>query len=288
MKKTLSIVLSLIMLLSAFIGTNTTSYAATNEAAKAAIDNLCSTTGYRPGVDNYNNCKVYADAFCNKIYGCTPSGTSGYTLTNPGNFYMVGQTIGTGVNATTLSNLLSQALPGDVVQMNWDYGTGSGQHTAIIYSADESSFTVLQDGASWSTIQKSTYSYSSSYKRWSGSNLGISLYRYKWYSDLFTGSGTFIPNPVVGDNKNYVSVGESITFWYSGLTECSKAEFYFEKDGKVYYTKDSTSSREFTTYFENEGVYNVYAGGYYNGQWYYSSKITVYVFNQRFTIQVQQ
>lgn len=94
-------------------------------------------------------------------------------------------------------------------------------------------------------------------------------------------SGSYVPSPVVGDNKNYVSVGESIAFWYSGLTECSKAEFYFEKDGEVYYTKDSTSSREFVTYFESEGIYNVYAGGYYNGQWYYSSKITVYVFNPK-------
>ena len=90
-------------------------------------------------------------------------------------------------------------------------------------------------------------------------------------------------NPTISDNKNYVIVGEDITFLYSGLTECSKVEYYFEKGGSVYYTKDSTQSREYSTYFENEGLYQVYVGGYYNGNWYYSSKITVYVFNPSFT-----
>ena len=94
------------------------------------------------------------------------------------------------------------------------------------------------------------------------------------------GSPTSTPTPTVGDNKNYVMVNEEITFWYSGLSECSKAEFYFEDgNGKKYYTKDSTSSRFFDTYFEKEGLYRVYVGGLYNGKWYYSQKITVYVFD---------
>ena len=274
------------MLLSVTTGMTATVLAADNQTARAAVDSICATAGYRPGVDSYGDCYAFAKAFCNKLYGCYPGGISSYNFNNPGNFYMVAQTAGTGVTAATLSNVLSQALPGDVLQMRWQYTsngtTKQSNHTAIVYSSDTSSITVLQDGASWQTIQKTNYAYSSSYFRWSGTGLGISVYRYNNYSGKFGGGssgGSYIPTPVVGDNKNIVSVGEEITFWYSGLTECSKAEFYFEKNGKVYYVKDSTSSREFATYFENEGTYNVYAGGYYNGQWYYSPKITVFVFN---------
>ena len=90
-------------------------------------------------------------------------------------------------------------------------------------------------------------------------------------------------SPAVFDNKNYVNVGESITFWYAGLTECSKAVFCFEKNGKLVNTVDSTASRELVTQFEEEGLYSVYSGGYYNGNWYYSDKITVYVFDPYFS-----
>ena len=84
-------------------------------------------------------------------------------------------------------------------------------------------------------------------------------------------------SPEIHDNKNAVSVGEEITFWYAGLTPCSKVEFCFEKNGTVYYRADSTASRTFTTYFENEGTYSVFVQGYYNGEWYTSRKISVYV-----------
>ena len=116
-KKLLSIVLSICVLFNIISGMDISIYAATNANAKTVVDNICATNGFRPGVDNYNDCYAYASAFCNKMYGTAPGGTSGYTLTRPGNFYLVGQTTGSGVSATSLSNLLSQAMPGDVVQM---------------------------------------------------------------------------------------------------------------------------------------------------------------------------
>ena len=93
------------------------------------------------------------------------------------------------------------------------------------------------------------------------------------------GTPTYTPTPVVGDDKNAVVVGENITFWYSGLTECSKVEFCFEKNGEVYYRADSTSSTTFKTYFEATGTYYIFVRGLYNGEWYNSGKIKVTVLN---------
>ena len=198
-KRVLSVLLVVLMLLtSAPLGGVTDWFsnrasAATNANAKAVVDNICGTVGYRPGVDNYNDCYAYVSAFCKKMYGSAPGGVSGYTLTRPGSFYLVGQAAGTGVTAASLSSVLSQAMPGDVVQMYWDYGTGHGQHTAIVYSADSSAFTILQDGASFSTIKKSTYNYSSNYTRWRGSGYGISLYRHSNYNNLFGSNDKTVP-----------------------------------------------------------------------------------------------
>lgn len=289
-KKLLSIVLSICVLFNITSGMDISIYAATNANAKTVVDNICATNGFRPGVDNYNDCYAYASAFCNKMYGTAPGGTSGYTLTRPGNFYLVGQTTGSGVSATSLSNLLSQAMPGDVVQMKWYTNanlTSSSQHTAIIYSADSTSFTVLQDGVSWATIQKSTYSYSNYYTRWKGNGFGISLYRYNNYNTQFGASIPTQPSsgiePIIYDDKNSVAVGETITFWYSGLSVCEKVNFFFEKDGKVYYSVDSTASKTMQTYFEQDGQYYIFCGGYINGNWYYSDKVCVNVLNPKLT-----
>ena len=90
----------------------------------------------------------------------------------------------------------------------------------------------------------------------------------------FAGNGI---DPEIHDDKNEVRVGETMTFVYSGLRPCSKAEFCFMKNGNVYYSADSTSSRYFSTYFEKPGTYQVFARGLLNGKWYESRKITVEV-----------
>ena len=87
------------------------------------------------------------------------------------------------------------------------------------------------------------------------------------YQDLnFTGfiypdSGSTL-SPVLSDNKNVVLVGENMTFTYSGLTEASNVEICFcRRDGSVYFRDDATKSRNYTTYFVNEGTYYVFVRG---------------------------
>ena len=186
MKRAISIVLIIATMITLFAGLGIQSNAAENAVAKAKVDSICQTVGFRPFVDDYTDCYKYVSAFCNKMYGCAPGGVSRYSLTKPGNFHLVAQAVGTGVNSSVLASTLSKAKPGDVVQMYWKAGTNySTQHTAIVYAADSNAFTVLQDGKSWSTIQKSTYSYSSNAYRWCGNGYGISVYRYNDYDTKF-------------------------------------------------------------------------------------------------------
>ena len=74
-------------------------------------------------------------------------------------------------------------------------------------------------------------------------------------------------------------MGETITFRYDGLKECSQVKINFCKDEKEYYVVDSTYSKEFSTYFESSGVYQIYVSGEYNGKWYNSDPLIVKVFN---------
>ncbi|MDE6412656.1 MAG: hypothetical protein K2K42_01980, partial [Eubacterium sp.] len=272
-KKLLSFLLSITMLFSITAGIDISAYAATNANAKAIVDNICATNGYRPGVDNYNDCYAYASAFCNKMYGTAPGGTSGYTLTRPGSFYLVGQTTGTGVSASTLSALLSQALPGDVVQMKWYTNsnlTSSSQHTAIVYSADSTSFTILQDGASWSTIQKSTYNYSGYYTRWKGSGFGISLYRYSNYNAQFggtSGSTNAPSNLSLKTNKKSYKLNETIYFTPSGtdVVGYTIGIDKFNESKNMYsrvYTSDIGNSFQYS--FSQSGYYCAYVSAWNN------------------------
>ena len=269
-KRVLSVLLVVLMLLtSAPLGGVTDWFsnrasAATNANAKAVVDNICGTVGYRPGVDNYNDCYAYVSAFCKKMYGSAPGGVSGYTLTRPGSFYLVGQAAGTGVTAASLSSVLSQAMPGDVVQMYWDYGTGHGQHTAIVYSADSSAFTILQDGASFSAIKKSTYNYSSNYTRWRGSGYGISLYRHSNYNNLFGGSSSneSLKTPTISFNKSSYNVGEQVTFSWTASPSSVLSHYWVIVDlpgGSSWISTridKSVTSYSFTP--DREGSYYVY------------------------------
>ena len=145
-------------------------------------------------------------------------------------------------------------------------------------------FVLVDNQTSKSTGQIHIYdSYNPSYAWWNEeSRCLLSRYTVKEIH-VYKIIGSTI-NPLISDDKNNVLVGEDITFTYSGLTECSKANFYFEDwDGNIFLTKESTSSRNYTHKFENPGIFRVYSGGLYNGKWYYSSKITVNVFDPKLT-----
>jgi len=158
--------------------------------------------------------------------------------------------------------------PGDIVV--WTYASSSSGHVAVVISATSSSMYVAEANGSTHTGRENTYSYS---------------YGTLWgfIRPDFSGSSSVI-NPQISSDRVVLKTGENVTFTYSGLTICSQAVFYFEKNGTIYYSQDSTSSRTMTTYFENEGSYQVSVGGYYNGQWYYSGKLSIYVFNPTISV----
>ena len=253
MKKLLIVFLSLVMLLSVTSGMNITVSAYTTHSQSEAIAWVNSKVGQYLDYDGLPVGDVYQCVDVTKYYYAylgvaVPTGSAKYYV-NGGNYCPSGWSYQTSPQ------------PGDIAV----WTGGDNGHVAIVTEISGSQMICVEQN------------YAS--KKYCSAN-PHNIDAQKYIRPDFAGGSI---NPIIHDNKNYVTVGESITFWYSGLTECSKAEFYFEKGGTLYYTKDSTASREFSTYFENEGIYHVYCGGYYNGQWYYSDRITVYVFNPKLT-----
>ena len=91
-------------------------------------------------------------------------------------------------------------------------------------------------------------------------------------------------HPFFSDDKNVVRTNENITFNYSGISEASKVEICFVKNGDVYFTDDTTASNTYITYFENEGRYFVFVRGFLNNKWYESDRLLVDVTNPEFSV----
>ena len=156
----------------------------------------------------------------------------------------------------------------------WSGGSTGAGHVAVVEQINDNGSFVISE-SSWSAqtwwFRTTTLNASGYYSS------GLSFQGFIYIGNFSDNTPTF--NPIIYDNKNAAVVNEEISFWYSGLRECSKVEFCFEKNGEVYYRADSTSSTTYNTYFEQSGTYYVYVRGLYNGEWYYSSKTKVTVLN---------
>lgn len=69
----------------------------------------------------------------------------------------------------------------------------------------------------------------------------------------------YIFDPKLTCDKTLVNTNEEITFEYSGLSPCDSVKICFEKNGKVYYEAENSSSRIHKYYFVNPGEYYVFA-----------------------------
>ena len=167
-----------------------------------------------------------------------------------------------GVYSLTKANFDSYVWPGDVIR------TSKG-HSMLVLSWNSDGYTVIDSNYSGANCQVHIG------LRYYDSSTTFAVSRATNAVDL--PQQTF--NPIIYDDKNTVAIGDQITFWYSGLTECSKVEFCFVRNGEVYYSIDSTSSTYYTTHFNSPGTYQVFVRGYYDNHWYNSEKITVNVFD---------
>lgn len=126
------------------------------------------------------------------------------------------------------------------------------------------------------TIEEYNYAYTGNFNT---RTVHKSNFQYIHIKDIGTS-----PQPHIYDDKNVAHPKEDVKFSYSGLTEASKVEICFQKNGKVYYSDDATKSRDYYTYFNYEGQYYVFVRGLYDNVWYESNKILVEITNPQFNV----
>ena len=190
---------------------------ASNTKASDAIKSLKNQDGFKSGASyGKSGCWRFVNAVCQKLYGeNAPGGTSGYKLTNPGNYPLVGQVVAPSLDAT--KQLLLKGYPGDIVQLKGGSGGYvSYQHTFILESVSDSGLTIWEHLDS-TGVRTTTYTWSQFYSNYakfssSASSQGISLYHYKNYSSKYPDT-TAPSDIVVTPNSNTVTNIEQR--WYS-------------------------------------------------------------------------
>lgn len=188
-----------------------TAYAAANAGATAKINAIKTNAGFKPGScgwTNWNNpsykmlsagncgagCFCFVANVAIRMYGCYPSGTNGYVLTNPGEFITVGQIVDTPTANPSYSGvqtLIKKAYPGDIIQFKGGpSGWGSFQHTAIIESVDANGVRIYEHSEK-AHVNSTYYSWNSFYNTYldfdvfTSHTKGITLYHYKNFDSKF-------------------------------------------------------------------------------------------------------
>ena len=284
----------------------------TNASATAKLNEIKTQTGFKPGAcgwgswnspypTGWTNCKsgcwYFAANVCSRMFGCWPSGTSGYTLTDPGNFNKVGQVVDSpSANPSYLGvqDLLKKAYPGDVIQFKGGSGKGSWgsfQHTAIVESVDSDGVTIYQHGDDPNHVCSTRYSWSYFYNTYLDFDMttsyqkGITLYHYKDYDSKFRDGGD--------DTKGEMYPGNTVTS-VPANTECvikssANKSYVWDVQGASGYdgcnlqlfTRKDIPCQKFTFEKNEDGTYHIlnWSGNYgvYVGltDWTYANQANV-------------
>ena len=159
-KKVLALVLSAILVFSVMPFCTFTITAISSDQVKNVIDQI-KANEYKPGTtpptgqyrSGTSGCFGFADLLCRKIFGHNlASQKSAMELNSTSNFLKVGSTLSRAagnLNETTLFNLFSSALPGDIIQMDYTKYDGSdSRHTTVFYSANNNGVVFYHAGSS--------------------------------------------------------------------------------------------------------------------------------------------
>lgn len=167
---------------------------------------------------------------------------------------------------------ISEAKPGDLWFGDWKHSKHYA-HVELIYNVGTKISSYGGNGGSPSQVKNHTSVSKSSFAN--GGEIYVVV------RPNYGGSSI---NPAISfsNDKNVVRTEETISFFYDGLRDATYVEICFEKDGKVYFTDDTTKLKEYTTYFINEGVYYVFVRAQIYGDWNSSSKLRVDVTNPVF------
>lgn len=301
-KKTISIFMALIMLLSAFSANGITAFSANKQFAADKLEYIQTTKGYVPKKTAAvtGNCYGFIASVCEKLYGVTYNGEGLYSSYqcrhDTGNYYTVDTftTKNTSPSSTDVESIISfftnNALTGDIVH----YGslTNSGStHTFMVQSVDSEKMVIYHsnyashgntsdtchfDTIYWqsfrqsptvsTTVSNGDYSLNAIFSsKMKNGGLGISINRYSKYSDLFYMSSSFVPEIRLARSGT-----KSITVAWTKLPDATKYQVqYKDKNDSSYTTATNscTGSSYNITGLKTGSSYGFRVRAYVGGKW---------------------
>ncbi len=228
MKKITSLFLALIMLLSCFIGTEITSYAA-KTYAETKLEEIEKLSGFVPGKTSIvtGNCYAFVSAVCEKLFGhkYQEEMYNGYQCKHrTGYFYEVSVLkTTTDMSAASINKIINffiqNAMPGDVVHYG-SLSNSSSTHTFMIQSIDNKKMRIFHSNYSTREYGSSTCHIDTIYWDSFRNNPTSSVYNSDgtlyshnslFYSKMrYAGMGVTI-NRATNYNSLYYSVGAEST-----------------------------------------------------------------------------
>ena len=252
-KRLLSLILAVIMVVSVVpMGVFEAS------AANMSIQDVATLTNFRPGDHPGLNCKTFCNAVWKKLYGTDlGSQKENQIELNVGSAnYQVGRTLAVNdytFNLESVSSLLKQAVPGDVMQFKSNKYT---LHAIMIYSNNGTGLTIydcIRIGGIYTVRLKTYNTYREFYNGWFNCTAGegISLYRSPKNDQGDTGSGgtgsggtgnggnddPHVNKNAVKATGTYRSNGSSVALRSEPATITGYRHFYIPKYTEIFVTE---------------------------------------------------
>lgn len=305
MKKIISLLMSLIMILGIFTVNSTAAYSADKVYAQDKLEEIQKISGFIPGKTAIvtGNCYGFVSKVCEKLYGVEYNGEGlygNYKCTHStGNYYTVA-TLTTSSNAAAEANniinfFIKYAVPGDVIH----YGvltsgtSNTGTHTFMIQSIDSkkmeiyhSNYETREYGRStchidtiyWDSLRENPTSnvYDSNghlyslnaifHNKMKQGGMGVSINRHSKYTDKFIFVGAAVPQ-ITTTRSSSTSVKVS----WDKIQGASKYQVQYKKSTESSYT--TASSTVTSTSYDVKNLtlgttYDFRVRAYISGKWF--------------------
>lgn len=305
MKKVISLLMSLVIILGIFTVNTSAAYSADKIYAQDKLEKIQKISGFIPGKTSIvtGNCYGFVSKVCEKLYGMEYNGEglySNYKCTHKtGNYYTVA-TLTTSSNAAKeVENIINffvkYAVSGDVIH----YGvltsstSNTGTHTFMIHSIDSkkmeiyhSNYETREYGRStchidtiyWDSLRKNPTSnvYDSNghlyslnaifHNKMKQGGMGATINRYSKYNDKFIVVGAAVPQITTTRSGS-----SSVKVSWDEIHGASKYQVQYKKSTASSYTTASSSVTSTSYDIKNlvlGTTYNFRVRAYISGKWY--------------------
>lgn len=312
MKRAVSIILSLILLISVF-GTGAVSYAASKAFAEEKLVELQKKSGYVPGKTSVitGNCYAFVSKVCEELYGKSyyyEQQVGNYEVKHAtGYFYTVATHKTDAINALDKSNaerirdfFIANALPGDIIHYGSLTQTISSKHTFMVQSIDAEKMRIYHanyaiagfpssachiDTIYWDSFvsaptqtiynkNRTIYSLNSLFNnKMRNGGVGITVNRFKDYTKLFYVVKATVPTLTVKRDTT-----SSLKLEWDKVASASKYQVQYKKSNDdAFITADAACKNNYfvLSNLELGKKYNIRVRAYIGDKWFdYCDAIT--------------